>query len=94
MGRTTTQVLKDQNTYFVYIGPTIKSAAQHNTIITGTRDEVLKKLAGAIEKYPLMAQLLISGDELAEARKQIKQPGTRLYNVYRRFVNGLIKNGG
>ena len=55
---------------------------------------MLKKLAGAIEKYPLMAQLLVSGDELAEARKQIKQPGTRLYNVYRRFVNGLTKNGG
>ena len=94
MGRTTPPVLRDQNTYYVYIGPTIKSAAQHNSIIPGTRDEVLKKLESAIEKYPLMKQLLVSGEELAEARNQIRQPGTRLHDVYRRLVTGLTKQGG
>ncbi len=74
---------------WVYIGPTIRSAIQQNTILTGTREEVMKKLESAIEKYPLIAQLLISAEELAEARKQIKQPGNRLYEVYRRFIHGL-----
>lgn len=86
MGRTAAQVL---NPYYVYIGPTIRSYIQRNTIIPGTREEVEKKLARAIEKYPPIAQLLVTGDELAEARQLTKQPGNRLYEVYRRFVNGL-----
>ncbi len=94
MGRKTAPDLSDQATYYVYIGPTVKSAAQHNTIIPGTREEVEKKLAAALEKYPPIAQLLVSGNELAEARKQIKQPGNRLYEVYRRFILELNKNGG
>lgn len=91
MGRTTAPVLNDQDQVknWVYIGPTIRSAIQHNTILTGTRQEVLKKLDRAIEKYPPIAQLLVSSDKLAEARILIKQPGNRLYEVYRRFIHGL-----
>lgn len=90
MGRATTHDLKKVKNW-VYIGPTIRSAIQRNTILTGTREEVVQKLARAIEKYPPIAQLLISSDQLAEARQQIRQPGNRLYEVYRRFVNGLNK---
>ena len=95
MGRTATHDLKSQVENWVYIGPTIRSAIQHNTILIGTREEVEKKLAYAIEKYPPIAQLLISSDELARARQLIKQPGNRLYEVYRRFVAGFNNvNGG
>lgn len=95
MGRTASQDLKNQVENWVYIGPTIRSAIQHNTIVTGTREEVEKKLAYAIEKYPPIAQLLISSDELARARQLIKQPGNRLYEVYRRFIAGFKNvNGG
>jgi len=83
-----------EDSYFVYIGPTIKSAVQHNTIIEGNREEVERKLAAAIEKYPPIAQLLVSGNDLAEARKQIKQPGNRLYVTCRRLTVLLNKNGG
>ena len=88
MGRTATPGLMEAEVW-VYIGPTIRSAIQYGSIRTGTREEVLKLLESAIEKYPLIAQLLISSDELAEARKLIKQPGNRLYEVYRRFIREL-----
>ena len=91
MGRTAAQDLKKQVENWVYIGPTIRSHIQHNTILTGTREEVVKKLERAIEKYPPIAQLLISSEQLAEARILVRQPGNRLYEVYRRFVNGLNK---
>lgn len=95
MGRATTQDLKQQVKNWVYIGPTIRSAIQHNTILTGTREEVVKKLESAIAKYPPIAQLLVSSEDLASARKLIKQPGNRLYDVYRRFLSGLNNmNGG
>ena len=84
MGRTAPQVKT-----WVYIGPTIRSAIQHNTIFTGSREEVLGKLKYATDRYPLIAQLLVSSEELSEARKLIKQPGNRLYETYRRFLNGL-----
>ena len=90
MGRTTASTLSNQDEYLVYIGPTIKSAAQHNTILHGTREEIEKRLAASIEKYPPIAQLLVTGEELAEARKMIKQPGNRLYEVNRRLI-GLLK---
>ncbi|MBP5295157.1 MAG: hypothetical protein J6Y95_05490 [Lachnospiraceae bacterium] len=90
MGRTAAQDLKKVENW-VYIGPTIRSHIQHNTILTGTREEVVKKLERAIEKYPPIAQLLISSEQLAEARILVRQPGNRLYEVYRRFVNGLNK---
>lgn len=88
MGKKSATDLNEVKTW-VYIGPTIRSAIQQNTILSGTREEVLKKLEYATEKYPLIASLLISAEELAEARKLIKQPGNRLYEVYRRFLNGL-----
>lgn len=93
MGRSTTQVLNPV-TYLVYIGPTIKSAAQHNTILSGTREEIEKRLAPAIEKYPPIAQLLITGEELAAARKMIKQPGNRLFEENKRLLKMLKTNGG
>jgi len=93
MGRTAAQDLKEVKNW-VYIGPTIRSAIQHNTILTGTREEVETKLARAIEKYPPIAQLLISSEELARARQLVKQPGNRLYEVYRRFIAGFKNEGG
>lgn len=88
MGKKAESDLKEVKTW-VYIGPTIRSAIQQNTILTGTREEVLQKLEYATEQYPQIASLLISAEELAEARKMIKQPGNRMYEAYRRFVNGL-----
>lgn len=92
MGRKITKPEKVE--YYVYIGPTIRSAVQQNTIITGSREVVKKKLAGAIEKYPPIEQLIVNGEELAEARKQIKQPGNRMYEVCKRLTGLLKTNGG
>lgn len=94
MGRKTAPGLTEQANYYVYIGPTIRSAIQRNTVIPGNLEEVKKSLARAIEQYPPIAQLLVTGDELTEARKQIKQPGNRLYEMCRRLTVMLTKNGG
>ena len=80
--------------FYVYIGPSIRGVIQHGIIRKGKLDEVKTSLRDAIAKYPAIAQLLISGDELPEARIKIKQPGNRLYEVNRRFLNELKKQGG
>lgn len=42
--------------------------------------------AAAIEKYPLIKALIISGDKLPEARLKVKKPGNALYANYQRIA--------
>lgn len=77
----------------VYLGPTI-----HGAIIKGAVFDVNKKTAleqnkGIIEKYPLIAQLIVPGEILPEARIKVKTPGNLLNTNYNKLV-GAIKQGG
>ena len=85
------EITADRVDVYVYIGPTIRSAVQHGSIFPGPRENAEKKLAAAIEKFPPIRMLLVSGEELAVARKQLKQPGNRLYEINRRFFSELTK---
>lgn len=71
---------------FVYIGPSIRGVIQRGTIYPGTRQEVIAVLDSAIQKYPRIRNLIVSGDTLAADRISVKTPGTRLYTEYRRLV--------
>ena len=42
----------------------------------------LKQAAEAIEAYPLVKTLIVSGDALPEARIKVKTPGNALYANY------------
>ncbi len=42
--------------------------------------------AAAIEKYPLIKTLIVSGDKLPEARLKVKKPGNALYKNYQRIL--------
>ena len=76
--------------FFMYLGPTIQGVIQ-NASIYASREEAEKLLADAIEKFPRIKTLLISGETIAEDRINVTQPGTRLYAEYHRLVNELKK---
>ena len=76
--------------FFVYLGPTIQGVIQ-NASIYASREEAEKILADAIEKFPRIRTLLISGETIAEDRINVTKPGTRLYAEYHRLVNELKK---
>lgn len=71
-----------------YIGPNIRNVIQGGTFWRGTREEVLSNpvVAAAVEKYPLIKTLIVSGDALPEARLKVRQPGNSLYRNYRRLA--------
>lgn len=69
-----------------YIGPTIVGVIQNGTILPGTKQEAAASLSGAVEKYPLIASLIVSGDTLAEDRIKVKTPGNLLYVNYRKLA--------
>ena len=82
---------KKEASFFMYLGPTIQGVIQNASIYAGTKAEVEKKLANAIEKAPRIRNLLISGKTIAEDRINVTKPGTRLYADYHRLVNELKK---
>ena len=68
--------------FSVYIGPTLAGAIQSGTIIRGTRKEALSQMAPVIEKHPLVATLIVSGNTLPVDRIKVKTPGNLLYVNY------------
>lgn len=76
--------------FCVYIGPSIVGLMQNGTVYRGTKPEVLKRndVAAAVEKRPLVASLIVSGDTLAADRIKVNTPGNLLYVNYRRLASG------
>lgn len=80
-----------EGSFFVYIGPNIPGVIQTISIYSGSRADALGKLEYATVKYPRIKALLVSGDTLATAQKEVTTPGTRLYTEYNRLVAELKK---
>lgn len=77
----------------VYIGPSIRGVIQKGAIYVGTKTEVEAALDSAIQKYPRIRSLIVSGDTLAADRVSIKTPGTRLNNEYKKLLSEVKKGG-
>lgn len=69
--------------YLVYIGPSIRGRISANAIIT---QDGLALIRDTLDKYPEIKTLLMPGDKLAEARAELKQPGSYLRAVYTRLA--------
>lgn len=80
--------------FFVYLGPSIRGVIQNASIYKGTRAEVEQFLAGAIERFPRIKQLLISDKTLPEDRAKVKAPGNYLNEMYRKLVADVKKKEG
>ena len=74
--------------FCVYIGPTLAGVIQNGTIIRGNRKKVLSAMAPVIEKHPLVATLIVSGDTLPVDRIKVNTPGNLLYVNYRKLLSG------
>ncbi len=70
------------NEFWCYIGPNLTHFIQTGTIFRGTREEALEAAKDAIEKYPLVKSLIVSGENLQTARIDVKKPGTAMHKLY------------
>jgi hypothetical protein len=75
--------------FCVYLGPTIRAEIQTATIFDVSRDKALKDNAELITKYPLVAALIVPGDEIATARIKVANPGNALYVKYMQLAGQL-----
>ncbi len=67
--------------FCVYIGPSIRGALLFGAVLPGNRTAVLKNLEPTLEKYPNIKPLIIPGDRLPEALRDVKKPGTALHTL-------------
>jgi hypothetical protein len=75
--------------FCVYLGPTIRAEIQNATIFNVSRDKALKDNAELIKKYPLVATLIVPGDEIATARIKVSTPGNILHIKYMQLAGQL-----
>ena len=72
--------------FYCYIGPNLTGLIQNGAIFRGTREDALKAADDAIKKQPLVKTLIVSGDELAEARLKVKRKGNALNANYEKIA--------
>ena len=72
--------------FYCYIGPSVTGLIQHGDIYRGTRKAALDAAAAAIQRNPLIKTLIVSGDQLPDARLKVKKPGNALYKNYQRVA--------
>lgn len=77
----------DDAGFCVYIGPSITGVIQSGTIYTGSKAQALSDAALAVEKYPLVAELIVTGNTLAVDRIKVKTPGNLLYVNYKKLAS-------
>lgn len=80
------QTMTVEDAFCVYLGPTIVGVIQYGTIYMGSKEQALKTAAAAIEKYPLIARLIVTSKTLAQDRIKIKTPGNLLYETRRHLT--------
>lgn len=74
--------------FSVYLGPSIRGVIQRGTILNGTKEEALASISYAVEKFPLIASLVVPDETIAEDRVKVKSPGNLLYVNYRKLASG------
>ena len=75
--------------YYCYVGPTIRSVLQTNTIVIGTYAEMLTRCAKAIAMAPTVKQLIVPGDKLQEVRNHIRNDINPEALLYKRVLKEI-----
>lgn len=79
-------VKAEQESVFVYLGPSIRGVIQNGSIYRGTRSGVVESLKAAINAYPKIERLLIEDVEIAAAKEKIKKGGNALSLAYQSLL--------
>ena len=63
--------------FCMYLGPSIIGTIQQARILQGDKPDALAQISEATRKYPLIASLIIPGDQVSEARIKVKSQAGR-----------------
>lgn len=77
--------------YRVYIGPSIRGRVQYGAVFSSA-SEARKDLEREFNTFPAFGVFLVTGQQLPQARIDVKTPGTALYAQAKRLRAELIKS--
>lgn len=81
-----------EETQLVYIGPSLpKGQLKSNTIFAGTREDIMKNVAGITEKIPLVEKMFVPVSELADKKQRVKTEGNIYNKFYKDIASAAIK---
>lgn len=73
---------------YVYIGPSLPNEKlMANTVISGTKAEIVDYYKEIIERFPNVGKLIVPVERLADCRAKTKTSG----NVYYKYYNDLVQ---
>ena len=76
-----------------YIGPSLPAGLlKTNKIMIGTEEEIMKELAAALEKYPLVKKMLVPVEKMAEKKNRAAMEGNILNKYYADLVSTIAAN--
>lgn len=74
--------------FCVYLGPSIRGVIQSGTVYRGSKSDVMKEIAPALERYPMIASLVVASDTLPVDRIKVKTAGNLLNVNYKKLAAG------
>lgn len=79
--------------FCAYIGPSIRGVIQHGTIYEGLKQDAIKRatLCRAVQMFPMIADLIVPGEMLSDARRKIKTRGNLLSLCYNALMEHAKK---
>lgn len=89
--KTTPKPAESKCGFCVYLGPSIHGVIAGGTVYAADKAATVKDLAETVKAHPLIASLIVPGDELPESRIKIMTPGNLLYINYRKMLAGKKK---
>lgn len=72
--------------FCIYLGPTIRGVIQNGTVLRGDKTAAVQSISSAVAKYPMIADLVVSGDTVAADITKVKTKGNLLNVRYRQLV--------
>ena len=81
--------MSDSSGYYAYVGPTVRSLLQCNTIMLGTKEQAMARAEKAIRKAPTVRQLIVPGSRLQAARNNIKNDINPEAALYKKVLREL-----
>ena len=84
---------KEEVVKLAYIGPTLPAGQlKCNKIFIGTETEIKEELGTVLEKYPLVAKLLVPASQMGEKKDKAKTAGNILHKYYADLVSSMAGN--
>ena len=78
----------EEQAFSVYIGPSLRIGVTKGQIFPMSRKEAIASIPRVIERYPIVANLIVDGKDLPEARIRVKQSNSLLHKYYEKLAKG------